>query len=42
VTERFFTLDYVERATLRDGTTAILRLVCPEDKELLRREFERW
>jgi GNAT superfamily N-acetyltransferase len=39
---RFFTTDYVERATLRDGTSVLLRLICPEDKELLRREFERW
>jgi len=38
----FFTPDYVERATLRDGTSVLLRLVCPEDKDLLRREFERW
>lgn len=38
----FFTPDYVERATLRDGTPVLLRLVCPEDKALLRREFERW
>jgi GNAT superfamily N-acetyltransferase len=35
-------MDYVERATLRDGTPVLLRLICPEDKELLRREFERW
>lgn len=39
---RFFTADYVERATLRDGTPVLLRLICPEDKDLLRREFERW
>ena len=39
---RHFTLDYVERANLRDGTPVMLRLVCPDDKELLRREFERW
>jgi GNAT superfamily N-acetyltransferase len=42
VQPRFFTADYVERATLRDGTPALLRLICPDDKELLRREFERW
>ena len=42
MTDRFFTADYVERATLRDGTPVMLRLICPEDKELLRREFERW
>jgi RimJ/RimL family protein N-acetyltransferase len=39
---RFFTPDYVERAMLRDGTVVLLRLVGPEDKALLRREFERW
>ena len=39
---RFFTADYVERMRLRDGTPVILRLICPEDKDLLRREFERW
>ncbi|HET9988111.1 MAG TPA: GNAT family N-acetyltransferase [Kofleriaceae bacterium] len=39
---RFFTPDYVERAMLRDGTVVLLRLVCPEDKTLLRHEFERW
>ncbi|HEY6035749.1 MAG TPA: GNAT family N-acetyltransferase, partial [Kofleriaceae bacterium] len=39
---RFFTPDYVERAMLRDGTIVLLRLVGPEDKTLLRREFERW
>lgn len=38
----FFTPDYVERATLRDGTRVLLRLVGPDDKQLLRREFERW
>ncbi|HTR56003.1 MAG TPA: GNAT family N-acetyltransferase [Kofleriaceae bacterium] len=36
-----FTLDYVEHATLRDGTPVVLRLLAPEDKELLRRGFER-
>jgi ribosomal protein S18 acetylase RimI-like enzyme len=39
---RFFTLDYVERAVLRDGTAVLLRLIAPEDKALLRRGFERW
>ncbi len=39
---RFFTADYVERATLRDGSTALLRLVTPDDRQLLRHEFERW
>lgn len=42
MSQRFFTADYVERAKLRDGTPVVLRLVYPEDKELLRREFERW
>jgi GNAT superfamily N-acetyltransferase len=42
VAQRFFTSDYVERATLRDGTPVLLRLVCPDDQELLRREFEKW
>jgi GNAT superfamily N-acetyltransferase len=42
VTQRFFTPDYVERTTLRDGTPVLLRLVQPDDKELLRREFEKW
>jgi GNAT superfamily N-acetyltransferase len=39
---RHFTQDYAERARLRDGTRVLLRLVCGDDKELLRREFERW
>ena len=39
---RFFTLDYLERAVLHDGTPVRLRLVRPEDKELLRTGFERW
>ena len=39
--ERHFTLDYVERAVLRDGTPIRLRLVAPEDKALLRAGFER-
>jgi acetyltransferase len=38
----FFSADYVERATLRDGTHIVLRLTVPEDKELLKRGFERW
>ena len=42
VPDRFFSSDYVERAALRDGTPVILRLICPDDKDLLRREFERW
>jgi acetyltransferase len=39
--ERVFTADYVERATLRDGTSIVVRMLAPEDKELLRRGFER-
>ncbi len=38
---RHFTADYVERATLRDGTAVRLRLLAPEDKALLRGGFER-
>ncbi|MCX5745130.1 MAG: GNAT family N-acetyltransferase [Proteobacteria bacterium] len=37
---RHFTSDYVEHATLRDGTPVRLRLVTPDDKELLRRGFD--
>ena len=39
---RRFTADYLEHAKLHDGTPIVLRLVEPEDKELLRRGFERW
>lgn len=39
---RFFSLDYVEHAALRGGTPVVLRLVRPEDKELLRAGFDRW
>lgn len=39
--QRFFTLDYVEHAVLRDGTPVLLRLIRPEDKDLLRAGFER-
>ncbi len=42
MTARTFTLDYLERVTLRDGTPVLLRLIAPEDKELLRSGFERW
>lgn len=38
---RFFTADYVERATLRDGTHVVLRLLTPEDKPLLEAGFGR-
>jgi GNAT superfamily N-acetyltransferase len=37
---RFFSLDYVERAVLRDGTIARMRLLAPEDRDILRRGFE--
>lgn len=39
---RFFTPDYVERATLRDGTAIVLRLVTPEDKPQIAAGFARW
>jgi GNAT superfamily N-acetyltransferase len=39
---RMFSTDYVERCTLRDGTSVVLRLVIPGDTEPLRRGFERW
>jgi GNAT superfamily N-acetyltransferase len=39
---RYFTPDYVERAVLADGTAIVLRLVAPDDKQLLRDGFERW
>src|SRR4051812_14874359 len=39
---RVFTADYVEHATLRDGTRVLLRLVTPDDKELLKRGFDGW
>ena len=38
---RHFTADYVERATLRDGTCVVLRLVCPEDKPIIAAGFAR-
>src|SRR5580765_7318 len=38
---RYFSLDYTERAVLRDGTAVRLRLLAPEDKPALRRGFER-
>ena len=38
---RFFTTDFVERTTLRDGTRVILRLLMPEDRHALRAGFER-
>lgn len=39
---RVFTADYEERATLKNGTPVILRLVVRSDTETLRRGFERW
>lgn len=38
---RFFTRDYAEHATLRDGTRVLIRLLRPEDRDLLRQGFER-
>jgi len=38
---RFFSLDYVEHAVLRDGTPVRLRLVRPGDKDVLRTGFDR-
>jgi GNAT superfamily N-acetyltransferase len=38
---RFFTRDYVEHAVLRSGAKVLLRLVRPEDQELLRAGFDR-
>lgn len=40
--ERVYVADWVEHASLRDGTPILLRLVIPEDKELLRRGFDSW
>ncbi|HVK74439.1 MAG TPA: GNAT family N-acetyltransferase [Kofleriaceae bacterium] len=37
----FFGPDYQEHACLRDGTPVLLRLIRPDDKELLRRGFLR-
>lgn len=39
---RRFDASYVEHATLPDGTPIVLRLVAPQDKEILRRGFEKW
>jgi GNAT superfamily N-acetyltransferase len=38
---RFFSLDYAEDAVLGDGTQVRLRLIRPEDKDLLRAGFDR-
>jgi hypothetical protein len=38
---RFFSLDYSERAVLQDASEVELRLIRPEDKELLRAGFDR-
>jgi GNAT superfamily N-acetyltransferase len=40
MSDRFFSLDYEERASLRDGTPVLLRAVRPADKELLLQGFE--
>jgi len=39
---RFFSADYLERVTLRDGTKVLLRLIVPEDRALLDKGFQRW
>ena len=38
--ERFFSADYEEHASLRDGTPVLLRQIRPEDKLILLRGFE--
>lgn len=38
---RHFDRDWLESATLRDGTPIVLRLVRPDDKDLLREGFDR-
>lgn len=38
---RYFTSDWEERATLRDGTPVVVRMIRPEDKPLLKEGFER-
>lgn len=38
---RFFDADYLEHATLKDGTRVVLRLLRPTDKQTLRTGFER-
>ena len=38
---RHFTSDYSERATLRDGTNIVVRLLRPEDRTLLKTGFEK-
>jgi RimJ/RimL family protein N-acetyltransferase len=39
--KRRFTSDYLERVTLRDGSVVTVRLLRPEDRQLLRAGFER-
>jgi ribosomal protein S18 acetylase RimI-like enzyme len=38
---RYFTLDYLERVTLHDGTPVYIRLVTASDKDRLRAGFDR-
>lgn len=38
---RFFSQGYVEHAALKDGTQVVIRLIRPEDRELLRDGFDR-
>jgi GNAT superfamily N-acetyltransferase len=40
VSARFFNLDYLEHATLRDNTQVVLRLVTPTDQPLLAAGFD--
>jgi GNAT superfamily N-acetyltransferase len=40
MSDRFFSADYEERASLRDGTSVLLRVVRPTDKAALLRGFE--
>ncbi len=39
---RHFAADYLERVTLSDGTRVVLRLIVPEDKQLLDAGFQGW
>lgn len=38
---RHFTFDYEERTLLRDGTPIVVRLLRPDDREVLKQGFER-
>jgi acetyltransferase len=41
VVSRHFTADYAERATLRDGSHVVLRLITLDDMDTLRRGFDK-